>query len=108
MGYVIVESTAHYTARVINYGPWNAQMRLKMIERRDSLFKSGIALQFKKRTRLQVGDSAILHVTWQPTRERFTEKCTMVKHTVHIEVNSCADSNGRSRVLTLEIYIQSW
>ncbi|XP_026670103.1 hydrocephalus-inducing protein homolog [Ceratina calcarata] len=90
MRYVIVECTAHYSTNLINYGPWSTTMRMRTIDKKNFLEKSGITVEFKKHSKLLVGDSAVLQVTWNPTRDRFTEKSTEVKHTIHIEVaNGC-------------------
>lgn len=86
MKHVIVERTAHYSANVINYGPWNVEMRMKMLNKKDHPERSGIIVHFRKHSKLLVGDSAILQVTWHPTRERFSEKSTEVKHMIYIEV----------------------
>ncbi|XP_048264436.1 LOW QUALITY PROTEIN: hydrocephalus-inducing protein [Bombus terrestris] len=86
MKHVIVERTAHYSANVINYGPWNVEMRMKMENKKDHPGRSGIIVHFRKHSKLLVGDSAILQVTWHPTRERFSEKSTEVKHMIYIEV----------------------
>ncbi|KAK1122967.1 hypothetical protein K0M31_008605 [Melipona bicolor] len=87
MKYVIVEQTTHYTTKVINYGPWIAEMRMMMGKKKNYLERSGLTVHFKKHSKLLVGDSAILHVTWHPTRERFSERSVEVKHTIYIEVS---------------------
>ncbi|XP_043589616.1 hydrocephalus-inducing protein homolog [Bombus pyrosoma] len=86
MKHVIVERTAHYSVNVINYGPWNVEMRIKMENKKDRPRRSGIVVHFRKHSKLLVGDSAVLQVTWHPTRERFSERSTEVKHMIYIEV----------------------
>lgn len=87
MEHVIIEHPAHYSAMVINYGPWSVQMRMKKLgmKKKEVLAKSGIQVELKH-TNLMVGDYAALGVTWHPTREKYTERSTPVKHTIHIEV----------------------
>nr|XP_034173204.1 hydrocephalus-inducing protein homolog isoform X3 [Osmia lignaria] len=86
MNYVIVDCVAHYSAKIINYGPWDVEMRMKETRRKEVLAKSGILVQFKKHSKLVVDDSAVLHITWHPTRERFSVRSTPVRHTIHIQV----------------------
>ncbi|XP_076763163.1 hydrocephalus-inducing protein homolog [Xylocopa sonorina] len=86
MGYVIVERAAHYTASVINYGPWNVGMKMKAAGRKDPLERSGIVVNFRKQSQLPLGESAVLQVIWCPTRDKFLERSTEVKHTIYIQV----------------------
>ncbi|CAL7939800.1 unnamed protein product [Xylocopa violacea] len=86
MGYVIVERAAHYSASVINYGPWDVGMKMKAAGKKDSLERSGIVAHFRKHLKLPVGETAVLQVTWCPTREKFSERSTEVKHTIYIQV----------------------
>ncbi|KAK9306551.1 hypothetical protein QLX08_002752 [Tetragonisca angustula] len=87
MKYLIVEQTTHYTTKVINYGPWITEVRMRIGKKKNHPERSGITVHFKKHSKLLVGDSAILHVTWHPTRERFSERSVEVKHTIYIEVS---------------------
>lgn len=86
MKYVIIERNAHYSANIINYGPWIVNIRMKTVGKRDHLGKRGIVVQLMKNTNVSVGDYAVLQVTWYPTQEKFSEKATNVKHTIYIEV----------------------
>ena len=88
MKYLIVEQTTHYTTKVINYGPWITEVRMRIGKKKNHPERSGITVHFKKHSKLLVGDSAILHVTWHPTRERFSERSVEVKHTIYIEVTT--------------------
>ncbi|XP_061935076.1 hydrocephalus-inducing protein homolog [Apis cerana] len=87
MNYVIIERIAHYSANIINYGPWIVNMRMKTMGKRDYLGKRGIVVQLMKNTNVPVGDYAVLQVTWYPTQEKFSEKSTNVKYTIYIEVS---------------------
>lgn len=87
MEYVIIERIAHYSANIINYGPWSVDMRMKPIGKRDYLGKRGIVVHLTKNVNVLVGDYAVLQVTWYPTRDKFSEKSTNVKYTIYIEVS---------------------
>ncbi|XP_031837907.2 hydrocephalus-inducing protein homolog [Nomia melanderi] len=86
MEYVIIGQVADCSARMINYGPWSVEMRLRKWEKQNPLEKLGIAVQFKRRLNLMVGESAIFRVIWHPTAEKYKEKCARVERTVYIEV----------------------
>lgn len=98
MNYVIVDCVAHYSAKIINYGPWDVEMRMKETRRKEVLAKSGILVQFKKHSKLVVDDSAVLHVTWHPTRETFSVRCTPVRHTIHIQVINVINTSNVCRL----------
>ncbi|CAD1478444.1 unnamed protein product [Heterotrigona itama] len=86
MKHLIIEQTTHYTTKIINYGPWIAEMRMRMGKKKNDPERSGITVHFKKHSKLLVGDSAILHVTWHPTRERFSERSVEVLYGCTIPV----------------------
>ncbi|XP_053973138.1 hydrocephalus-inducing protein homolog [Hylaeus volcanicus] len=86
MGHVIVELSAHCSAMIINYGPWNVEMRMKKLKKKNALAKSGISVQFEKHAKLMAGDCAVLRVTWHPSREIYKERITRVVHAIYIEV----------------------
>ncbi|XP_043251739.1 hydrocephalus-inducing protein homolog [Colletes gigas] len=86
MGYLIVEFSSYYSTVVINYGPWNVEMRMKKLAKKNALAKSGISVQFKNHVNLMVGNCAILQVTWSPSREKYKERVTHIVHTTFIEV----------------------
>ncbi|XP_076237948.1 hydrocephalus-inducing protein-like [Calliopsis andreniformis] len=83
---VIIDHVSQYSTSLINYGPWNVEIRMRKPRKKKALAKLGILVHFKAHTNLKVGDSAVFRVTWQPSRETFTERCTTVKHSVYIEV----------------------
>ncbi|KAG7200298.1 hypothetical protein KM043_017763 [Ampulex compressa] len=76
MGHLIIGLTTCYTTTLVNYGPWNAEVKLKKQSKRDFLENQGLMVQFKRQSNLRVNDNTVLHVVCNPTQE-VTHGCTV-------------------------------
>lgn len=85
MGYIAIDVKTCYSTTVLNYGPWNAEVTIKKLEKKQ-LENSGILVQFEKTT-LIVGKTTCLTITWQPTTAKYYERSTREQHTIYLEVN---------------------
>lgn len=85
MGYIPIDLKTCYSTTIINYGPWNTNVTIKKLEKRQ-LENSGILVQFEK-TMLTVGKSTCLTITWQPITAKYIKRSTKEEHSVHLEVN---------------------
>lgn len=85
MGYITINLKTCYSTMIINYGPWNTDVTIKKLEKKQ-LENSGILVQFEKIT-LTIGKSTCLTITWQPITAKYTERSTKEEHSVHLEVN---------------------
>ncbi|KAG5334606.1 HYDIN protein, partial [Acromyrmex charruanus] len=85
MGYIAIDVKTCYSTTVVNYGPWNAEVTMKKLEKKQ-LENSGILVQFEKST-LTVGKTTCLTITWQPTTIKYCERSTREQHTIYLEVS---------------------
>lgn len=84
MGYVAIDLQTCYSTTIINYGPWNVEVTIKRLEKKQ-LEYSGILVQFEK-TMLTVGKTTSLTITWQPTLAKYTKRSTEEQHSIYLEV----------------------
>lgn len=84
MGYVTIDLKTCYSITIINYGPWNVEVAIKKLERKQ-LECSGIFVQFEK-AMLTVGKTTCLTITWHPTSAKYTERSTKEQHSIYLEV----------------------
>ncbi|KAG5323131.1 HYDIN protein, partial [Acromyrmex heyeri] len=85
MGYIVIDVKTCYSTTIVNYGPWNAEVTMKKLEKKQ-LENSGILVQFEKST-LTVGKTTCLTITWQPTTIKYCERSTREQHTIYLEVS---------------------
>ncbi|XP_011690792.1 PREDICTED: hydrocephalus-inducing protein-like [Wasmannia auropunctata] len=85
MGYIAIGLKTCYTTMIVNYGPWNADVTIKKLEKKQ-LENFGILVQFEK-TMLAVGKIAYLTIIWQPTTAKYTERSTKEQHSIYLEVS---------------------
>lgn len=83
MSYVTIDLQTCYSTTIINYGPWNANVALKKLQKK--LADSGILVQFNK-TLLKVGETTTLTIIWQPMSTKYTERRTEEEHLIFLEV----------------------
>jgi len=85
MGYIAIDVKTCYSTMIVNYGPWNAEVTIKKLEKKQ-LENSGILVQFEKTT-LTIGKTTCLTIIWQPTAIKYCERSTREQHTIYLEVN---------------------
>ncbi|XP_039306781.1 hydrocephalus-inducing protein homolog [Solenopsis invicta] len=85
MDYIAIDLQTCYTITIVNYGPWNADVTIKKLEKK-RLENSGILVQFEKAI-LTVGKTTCLTITWQPTRAKYTERSTEEQHSIYLEIS---------------------
>ncbi|KYN44368.1 Hydrocephalus-inducing protein [Trachymyrmex septentrionalis] len=85
MGYIAINVKTCYSTTVVNYGPWNAEVEIKKLKKKQ-LENSGILVQFKK-TILTVGKTTCLTITWQPTTIKYCKRSTREQHTIYLKVS---------------------
>jgi len=85
MGYITINLKTCYSTTIINYGPWNTEITIKKLEKKQ-LENSGILVQFEK-AMLSVGKTTYLTITWQPTSAKYTGRSTREQHPIYLEVN---------------------
>lgn len=84
MGYVIIDLKTCYSITIINYGPWNVEVAVKKLAKKQ-LEHSGIFVQFEK-AMLIVGKTTSLTITWQPTSVKYIERSIKEQHSIYLEV----------------------
>jgi len=85
MGYITIGLKTCYSTMIVNYGPWNVDVTLKKLEKKQ-LENAGIFVQFEK-TMLTVGKTTCLTITWQPTTAKYTERSTREQYSIYLQVN---------------------
>ncbi|XP_011879969.1 PREDICTED: hydrocephalus-inducing protein homolog [Vollenhovia emeryi] len=85
MGYIAIDLKTCYSTTIVNYGPWNTDVTIKKLERKQ-FENSGILVQFEK-AMLSVGKTTCLTITWQPTTVKYKERSTREQHSINLEVS---------------------
>lgn len=86
MGPVILETTATYTAIIMNYGPTPANVRLLPLSKISGIRSCGFTIQFEQACKLPVGETLPMYIVFRPKKERFKQRITEIHNMLYLEV----------------------